>query len=138
MGVKSQGTTPGHGDSCFSQMPSRRDPSWLRGAWAPKGRVPRQFSQGGTKQDDRPEGRQRPRKLPLYKEFKLPKGVTLSLSSPVRLSACTLFSQQTFYFSLYLLPPRLNSFLTRQARSRDPGPSHRPLRSSGQDFRSGN
>ena len=31
---------PGRNESCSSQKPSLRDPSWLRGAWAPQGRVP--------------------------------------------------------------------------------------------------
>ena len=49
------------------------------------------------------------------------------LSSPVCLSMGTLLFQKTFYFSLCLLSPHLNSFLTRQARNRDLGLSLCPL-----------
>lgn len=52
------------------------------------GRVLKQINRGETKQGDWPE-RKRPRKLPAYKRFKLPKGTTLSLSLPVPLSAST-------------------------------------------------
>ena len=35
----SQGMTPGHSESCFSQKPSLRDPSWLRGVCIPQERA---------------------------------------------------------------------------------------------------
>ena len=60
----------------------------------------------GAKQDDWPEGRQRPRKLTLYKVFKLPKASILSLSLPAMgLSASNfLFNKLfTFLFTLCLL-----------------------------------
>ena len=57
----------------------------------------------GTKQGDWSEGRHRPRKLTLYTGFKLPKCTTLSLNSPMRLSASTFLSNKLL--TLYLLPP---------------------------------
>ena len=39
------------------------------------------------------KGNKDPENCPPYKGFKLPNGATLSLSSPVRLSACTLLFQ---------------------------------------------
>ena len=95
-----RGTMPGDNESCFSQTPSCQDPSRLRGVFAPKGKVLRQISQGGTKQDDWPEGRQRPGKLPPYKEFKLPKGATLSLSLPLVFPHVPCFSNKFLLFSL--------------------------------------
>ena len=58
LGAKSQGTTPGRKESCFSQKPLYQGPSWLRGVCTPRGKVLRQISQG-LKQDVWPEGRQR-------------------------------------------------------------------------------
>ena len=68
---------------------------------------------GGTKQDDWPERRQKPGKLCPYKEFKLPKDVTLS---EFALEPFSMFFPVNFCFTFYLLPPHLNSSLTRQAR----------------------
>ena len=39
---QNQGITPGHNESCSSQMPSFRDPSWLRGYMCTQGNVPLQ------------------------------------------------------------------------------------------------
>ena len=128
LGVQSQGETPGHGDSCFSQTPSHQDPSWLRGACAPKRRVLRQNSQGrqnkmiGQKEDKDQEN------CPFIKNF--PKGDSPSQFACV--SFCMYFVFPiNFYFSLYLLHPHLNSFLTRQERTRGPSHGHWPLWSSG-------
>ena len=86
LGVKSQRITPGHNES-----PSRSLHFKIHLGWGvcvcvcTQGRVLRQFSQEwGTKQDDWPEGKQRPRKLPPCKGFKLPKVMTLSF--PMHLS----------------------------------------------------
>ena len=39
---QNQGITPGHNESCSSQKPSFRDPSWLRGYMCTQGNVPLQ------------------------------------------------------------------------------------------------
>ena len=46
LGFQSQRIIPGHNESCSSQKPSLWDPSWLRCACAPQGRVLRQINQG--------------------------------------------------------------------------------------------
>ena len=122
----------------MSLVPPRslQDPSWLRGVCAPQWRVLRQINQvGGMKQDDWPERRQKPGKLCLYKECKLPKGVTLS---EFALAPFSMFFSVNFCFTLYLLPPHLNLFLTRQARTMDSGLNCWALWSSGQDSQSKN
>ena len=77
---------------------------------------------GGERQGDWPEGRQRLRKLPPYKVFKVPKGTDSLSESPGA-------SFHMYSFFLFSLPPAswLNSFLTGQARTEDLGPSHLPL-----------
>ena len=49
LGVKTQRITPGHNESYSSWKPSLLDPSWLRCAYAPRGRILRQINQGGNK-----------------------------------------------------------------------------------------
>ena len=72
-----QGTIPGPNESCSCQKASLRDQSWLKVTCTPQGRVLRQINEVETKQDDLPEGRQRPRKLPPSKGFKLPQNLTV-------------------------------------------------------------
>ena len=110
-GAKSQRIIPGHNESCSSQKPLLWDPVWLRCACTPQGSA--QIYQGVTKEGDWPEGRQRPGELSPYKGFTLPKGMILS--ELARVPFCVYFSIN-FYFTLHLLPLRLNLFLTRQAR----------------------
>ena len=82
LGVKNQGTIPGQNESCSSQKASLRDQSWLKVTRTPQGRVLRQINEVETKQDDLPEGRQRPRKLAPSKGFKLPQNPTLFAHVP--------------------------------------------------------
>ena len=83
LGVQNQGMIPGHNESCSSQKASLRDQSWLKGTCTPQGRVLRHINERETKQDDLPEGRHRPRKLPLFKGFKLPQNTTLFAHVPI-------------------------------------------------------
>ena len=89
--------------------------------------IPETNYPGKEKWDDWPEGRQRPWKLPPYKGFKHPKGSALSLSLPMHLSICIFTFPISFLLLSLPLPFCLNSFLTRQARNGDPGPSFWPL-----------
>ena len=103
LGVKSQGIILGHNESSFSQKPSLWDQSCPRCACEPQGRVLKQINLRGDKWDDQPEGRQRPRKLPPYKGFKLnQRHVTVSLSSLVCLSLCTFLFNKLFLFTFFL------------------------------------
>ena len=58
---KVRGLIPGHNESCSSQKPSLRDPSWLGCACAPQGTVLQQINQGeqskviGLSEDKDPE-----------------------------------------------------------------------------------
>ena len=101
---------PGHNESCYSQKPSLQDPPWLRCVCTPQGKVLRQINQGleGDKARWLAWGKTKTQKLPPNKGFKLPKGETL-WAHP-----CTFL--HVIFFTLYLLPPCLNSFLTGQTR----------------------
>ena len=77
-------------ESSSSQKPSFRDSSWLR-VHVPM-RIWKQIHQGGngrwgwvleTKQNDWPEGRQKPRKLPPHERFKLPRVRFLGREDPL-------------------------------------------------------
>ena len=126
LGVKSQRIIPGHKQSCSFQKPSLQDPSWLSGVHT-QGRVLRQINQGRGQSKTMDLMEDKSQKTAPFKEFKLPKGVTLS--QPAHAPFCMHFSKA--FFTLYLVCPHLNSFLTRQARTRDTSPHCRPLWSSG-------
>ena len=96
--------------------------------------IPETNYPGKEKWDDWPEGRQRPWKLPPYKGFKHPKGSALSLSLPMHLSICIFTFPISFLLLSLPLPFCLNSFLTRQASTKDWGPSCWPLWSNGLGF----
>lgn len=66
----------------------------------------------GQKKDKDPEN------CPLIKDLNFPKAVRLSLRIRPAPFLTALFNT-TFCFTLYLLPPLLNPFLTNQARTRD-------------------
>ena len=74
----------------------------------------------GQKEDKDPEN------YPLIKVLNIPKA-RLSLSLPVHLSICMFTFPISFLLLSLPLPFCLNSFLTRQARNGDPGPSFWPL-----------
>lgn len=69
----------------------------------------------GQKKDKDPEN------CPLIKDLNFPKARLSLRVRPAPFRAHFSF-QQTFCFTLYLLPPLLNPFLTNQARTRDSSP----------------
>ena len=78
---------PGHNESYSSQKTSRS--ILVEGRVCTPAEGPETNEPGeGTKQDNWPERREKPGNCP-YKEYKLPKGVVLSLSSPVGRSVCS-------------------------------------------------
>ena len=103
LGVRSGGT--GHNASCFSQTPSRRDPSWLRGACAPMRKVLRLISQERQSKMIGQKGNKNPGKLPPYKGFKLPKGATPWVRPCIFPHVLCFFNKLfTFLFTFCLLP----------------------------------
>ena len=101
--VKSQGITPGHNEPCSSQKPSLQDPSWLRGAWAP-----RRGSQGSSAVEKGTrylaKGRQRPSRTDLYKWLNLFTALLLlSREDAHTLSLCFASSSSKHTVSLFAL-----------------------------------
>ena len=96
--TQSQWIIQGHNESCSSQKPLLWDPSWLRCARTPQGRVLRQRNQGGNKAKCLAWEKAKTQlgELPPCEAFKLLKGVTRSLSSSMCLSTCTFFFNKLF------------------------------------------
>ena len=106
LGVKTQRIIPGH-EFCSFQKPSLQDPFWLR--MCTSGEDPETNQPGWDKRRW-----QRPRKLPPYKGFQLPKGATL-LSSSVCLSASIYLFNKLFTLVLtFCLLIWIRSWLERQ------------------------
>ena len=102
LGVKTHRIIPGHNKSCSSQKPSLWDPTSLRCACKLQGGFWDKWTRA-NKQGDWPEGRWRPRKLSLCKEFTLPTGFPLSLSevaNPCALPDVLFLSINFFLYSL--------------------------------------
>ena len=116
---------PGHNESCSSQKPSLWDPSWLRCVCVPQGRVLRHINWvgwwGETKQDDWPEGRQRPGELAPSKEYQLPKAKLSLWARPFTFLHILFFSVNfLLYFSPSLSSPEF--ILDQAGRTRNLSP----------------